>query len=134
MACCAWEGLTPFNKTTKSHNKQMMYSILCCCISCYFFTLSLSMCLCLAYVVYIYIFVTYLEGDTANRQVLVVLQHAEVLGHQGSSMDQTHSRLSVTLPVVVFLRHVLQPSQTEVRRCLVTLRYPGETRRRRIFV
>lgn len=80
---------------------------------------------------YICICVVYLEGDAANRQVLVILQHAEILGHQGSSVDQTHSRLSVTLPVVVLLCHVLQPGQTEVRRCLVALRYPEEGRRQK---
>uniref|UniRef100_A0A8C7Z3Y7 Uncharacterized protein n=1 Tax=Oryzias sinensis TaxID=183150 RepID=A0A8C7Z3Y7_9TELE len=31
----------------------------------------------------------------------------------------------VTFPVVVLLSHVLQPGQTEVRRRLVTLCYPG---------
>lgn len=67
----------------------------------------------------------YLKCDTANRQVLVILQHAEVFGHEGGSVDQTHSRLSVTLPVVVFLCHVLEPGQTQVRRRLVTLCYPG---------
>lgn len=73
-----------------------------------------------------FIAVLYLKGDAANRQVLVVFQHAEIFGHQGSSVDQTHSRLSVTLPVVVLLCHVLQPGQTEVRRRLVPLCYPVE--------
>lgn len=85
----------------------------------------------LAHISCIYVF--YLEGDAANRQVLVILQHAEILGHQGSGVDQTHRRLSVALPVVVFLRHVLQPGQTQVRRCLVALRYPEEGKRRRVL-
>lgn len=76
------------------------------------------------------IWVIYLKSDAANRQVLVIFQHAEILGHQCSSVYQTHSRLSVTLPVVVFLCHVLQPGQTEVRRRLVALCYPEEVRRR----
>lgn len=75
---------------------------------------------------YISVCVVYLKGDTANRQVLVILQHAEVLSHQGGGVDQTHCRLGVTLPVVVLLCHVLQPGQTEVRRRLVALCYPGE--------
>ena len=75
----------------------------------------------------------YLEGDAANRQVLVILKHAEVLSHQGSSVDQTHGRLSVTLPVVVLLSHVLQPGQAEVRRSLVALRYPVEYWRRKVY-
>lgn len=75
---------------------------------------------------YVYVCVVYLKGDTANRQVLVILQHAEVLSHQGGSVHQTHCRLRVTLPVVVLLCHVLQPGQAEVRRRLVAFCYPGE--------
>lgn len=67
----------------------------------------------------------YLESDAAYREIFVVLEHAEILGHEGSSVDQAHSRLGVTFPVVVLLGHVLQPGQTEVRRRLVTLCYPA---------
>lgn len=78
--------------------------------------------------------ILYLEGDAANRQVLVILQHAEILGHQGSSMDETHCRLCVTLPVVVLLCHVLKPGQTEVRRRLVALCDPESRQRRRVLL
>lgn len=94
--------------------------ILCSCVSVLktYYLLVISVC--------IYVCVVYLKGDTANRQVLVILQHAEVLSHQGGSVHQTHCRLRVTLPVVVLLCHVLQPGQAEVRRRLVAFRYPGE--------
>lgn len=83
---------------------------------------------------FISICILYLEGDTANRQVLVILQHAEILGHQGSSMDETHCWLCVTLPVVVLLCHVLKPGQTKVRRRLVALRNPESRQRRRVLL
>lgn len=65
--------------------------------------------------------VWHLEGDAANRQVLVVLQHAQIFGHQGGSVDQAHGRLGVAFSDVVLLSHVLQPRQPEVRRGLVAL-------------
>lgn len=64
----------------------------------------------------------------------MILQHAEILGHQGSSVDETHRRLSVTLSVVVLLCHVLQPGQTEVRRRLIALRNPERGRRRSVLL
>lgn len=64
---------------------------------------------------------SYLKADAAHRQVAVVLQHAQVLGHQGGCMHQAHGGLCEALLLSVFLCHVLEPSQPQVRRCLVAL-------------
>lgn len=71
-------------------------------------------------------YVSYLEGNAADRQVLVILQHAQVLRHECRSVDQTHGRLGVTISDVVVLRHVLQPRQPQVRGGLVALRNPEQ--------
>ena len=70
---------------------------------------------------------SYLEGDAAHGQILAVLQHAQVLGHQSGAVHQTLGRLSVVVPLRVFARHVLKPRQPQVRRCLVALCNPGDT-------
>lgn len=69
--------------------------------------------------------ITYLEGDAAHRQVLVVLQHAEVLSHQGCGVHQTHCRLGEALLAVMLLSHVLKPGQAQIRWRLVALRNPA---------
>lgn len=121
------------NQESRQTNDECLYSRGCeCSISQTEHVFAICSSLTLGRISCIYVF--YLEGDAAHRQVLVILQHAEILGHQGSGVDQTHRRLSVALPVVVFLRHVLQPGQTQVRRCLVALRYPEEGNRGRVWL
>lgn len=71
----------------------------------------------------------HLEGDAAHRQVLAVLQHAQVLSHQSGAVDQTLSRLGVVVPLRVFPSHVLKPRQPQVWGRLVALRNPGEEKR-----
>lgn len=50
---------------------------------------------------------SYLEGDTANRKVLSVLEHAEVFGNQGGTVDQALGSLCVVVPLRVLPCHVL---------------------------
>ena len=66
-----------------------------------------------------------LEGDAANGEVAAVLQHVEVLGHQGGAVHQAVGRLGVVAPLRVLAGHVLEPRQTQVRRVLVALGDPG---------
>ncbi len=68
----------------------------------------------------------YLEGDTAYRQILAVLQHAQVFCHQGGAVHQTLSSLGVVVPLRVFSSHVLKPRQPQVWRRLVTFCNPGD--------
>lgn len=56
----------------------------------------------------------HLEGDAAHGQILPVLEHAQVLCHQSSAVNETLSRLGVVVPLRVFSSHVLQPSQPQV--------------------
>ena len=63
----------------------------------------------------------HLKADAAHGQVAVVLQHAQILGYQSSRVDQAHGGLRVALPLGMFLCHVLEPGQPQIRRCLVTL-------------
>lgn len=63
----------------------------------------------------------YLKADAAHRQVAVVFQHAQILGYQGGRVHQAHGGLCVALLLGVFLRHVLEPGQPQVRGRLVTL-------------
>lgn len=66
-----------------------------------------------------------LEGDASHRQILAVLQHAEVLGHQSGAVHQTLSRLGVVVPLRVLPRHVLEPREPQVRRRLVAFGDPA---------
>lgn len=72
----------------------------------------------------------YLEADTAHREIIPVLQHAQVLCHQRCSVHQAHACLCVALPLGVLLCHVLQPSQPQVWRCLVAFGNPENTGQR----
>lgn len=63
----------------------------------------------------------HLKADAAHGQIAVVLQHAQIFRHQSSRMDQAHGGLRVALPLGVFLCHVLEPGQPQIRRGLVTL-------------
>ena len=65
-----------------------------------------------------------LEGDTANGQVAAVLQHVEVLCHQGGAVHQAVGCLRVVPSLRVLPRHVLQPRQAQVRGVLVALSAP----------
>lgn len=49
----------------------------------------------------------YLEGDTANGEVATVLQHVEVLGYQGSAVDQAVGGFSMVASLGVLSGHVL---------------------------
>lgn len=66
-----------------------------------------------------------LEGDASHRQILAVLQHAEVFRHQSGAVHQTLSRLGVVVPLRVLARHVLEPREPQVRRRLVAFGDPG---------
>lgn len=73
---------------------------------------------------------TDLKRNAANGQVATVLQHVEVLRHQGRAVDQAVGRLGVVASLAVFPRHVLQPRQAQVRRVLVALCNPGDVKKK----
>lgn len=72
----------------------------------------------------------YLKADTAHWEIAMIFKHAEVLGHQCCSMDKTHGCFCVALPLGVLLCHVLQPSQSQVRRCLISFGNSNNARKK----
>lgn len=66
----------------------------------------------------------HLKCNTAHREVFPVLQHAQVLGHQGCRVHQALGGLGVVAPLGVLPCHVLQPRQPQVGGILVALGNP----------
>ena len=62
---------------------------------------------------------SHLKFDTPDRQVWSVFQHVQVLGYEGSRVDQTLGRLCVVAMLSVLPCHVLKPRQSQVRGVLV---------------
>lgn len=66
----------------------------------------------------------HLKRDTAHREVFPVLQHAQVLSHQGCRVHQALGRLSMVAPLRMLPCHVLQPRQPQVGGILIALGNP----------